>query len=104
MTACAGCEPMRELLITSLGVVLMIEMLSAPKLHVNSSPPSGFTVILTGDLPTSSRVRSLSFLMSMTATWPDDEQETKALVESGSMAMSSGFRQTVTAERTARRV
>src|SRR5215471_7471508 len=77
-----------------------MEIESAPKLQLISSPPSGLRARLTGDLPTSSRARSLSVLRSMEATCPEVEQETKALVESGRMAMSSGWRQTLTAART----
>src|SRR6202158_4870782 len=81
----------------------MMEMLPASKLKATSSPPSGFSARLTGDFPTSRSASSLSFFKSMLATWPDPEQETNALLESGRMAMSSGWMQMAMAERTARR-
>src|SRR6266850_6077658 len=101
-TARTGCAPISKLLNTSLGVVSIIEMLSAPKLHVISSPPSGLRARLTGDLPTSSRVSSLSRFKSMLATCPGVEHEIKAFDESGRIAMSSGFMHTLMVERTAR--
>src|ERR1039457_6756784 len=90
----------------------MIEMLPASKLKATSSPPSGFNARLTGDCPTSRRASNLSlcasffwvsFLRAMLATCPDPGQETNAFVESGMMAMSSGWMQIVMAERTASR-
>src|SRR5690349_17629438 len=70
-------------------------MLSESKLQTIISPPSGLTVRLTGVRPTSSRASTRSsgraaLFSWMDATWDDPEQETKALLESGRMAMSSG--------------
>src|SRR5258708_39602211 len=87
----------------------MMEMLSESKSHTISSPPSGFKARLTGVRPTSSSANTLSlvwvelFLLlsnSMEATWEDPEQATKALLESGIMAISSGCWHTGKVERT----
>src|SRR5260370_1513081 len=87
----------------------MMEMLSESKSHTISSPPSGFRARLTGVRPTSSNANTLSlvwmelFLLlsnSMEATWDDPEHVTKALFESGIMAISSGCWHTGKVERT----
>src|SRR5258708_36220268 len=86
----------------------MMEMLSESKSHTISSPPSGFRARLTGVRPTSSNANTRSFVWvelflfanSMDATWDDPEQATKALLESGIMAISSGCWHTAKVERT----
>src|ERR1700740_2882739 len=80
-------------------------MLSESKLQTIISPPSGLTVRLTGVRPTSSRASTLSSLWAGLCSWidatcDDPEQATKAFVESGRIAMSSGCWQTGRVERT----
>src|SRR5678816_4238332 len=77
-----------------------MDILPEPKFETMSSPPSGFNARLTGVCPTSSSARTLSDFKSIDAICPEPEHATKALLESGRIAMSPGSRQIGSVART----